>query len=145
MVRNRTSNVVDSQYMSILSRILNDGIYKQTRSGYVYSLFCQSMRFNLRNGFPMLTTKKMFYKGFIHELLWFLKGDTNIKYLVDNNVNFWTPDAYRFYNELLDKDEEITGKKNDRFSIDEFVEKVKEGDSVFLNKKLYDGNVVYNY
>lgn len=144
-MRSRSGNVVDSQYMSILSNILNDGVYKETRSGNVYSLFGLSMRFNLNYGFPMLTTKKMFYRGFIHELLWFLSGDTNIKYLVDNNVNFWTPDAYRFYNELLDKDDKITGRKYDRISMYEFVDKVKAGDSIFLNKQLYDGNTEYCY
>ena len=59
-MRNKNSNVVDSQYMTILSKILNDGSYKETRSGNVYSIFGLSMRFNLKNGFPVLTTKKMF-------------------------------------------------------------------------------------
>ena len=102
-MRTKDGNVVDSQYLAILNKILKEGSYKETRSGKVLSIFGQSMRFNLKDGFPILTTKKMFYRGFIHELLWFLSGDTNIKYLVDNKVNFWTPDAYRFYNELLVK------------------------------------------
>ena len=72
-MRNKSSNVVDSQYMTILSNILNDGCYKETRSGKVYSIFGQSMKFNLKNGFPVLTTKKMFYRGFIQVpiLFWF--------------------------------------------------------------------------
>ncbi len=59
------------------------------------------MRFDLSEGFPLLTTKKvLFPQGVIHELLWFLAGDTNIKYLVDNGVHIWDNDAYRYYNEL---------------------------------------------
>lgn len=58
------------------------------------------MRFDLSEGFPLLTTKKVFLKGVIHELLWFLAGDTNIKYLVDNGVHIWDNDAFRYYNEL---------------------------------------------
>ena len=64
------------------------------------SVFGHQMRFNLTDGFPLLTTKKVFLKGVIHELLWFLAGDTNIKYLVDNGVHIWDNDAYRYYNEL---------------------------------------------
>ena len=87
-MRTKDGNVVDSQYLAILNKILKEGSYKETRSGKVLSIFGQSMRFNLKDGFPILTTKKMFYRGFIHELLWFLSGDTNIKYLVDNKDNF---------------------------------------------------------
>lgn len=132
-MRTRLSNTVDSQYLSILSKIKNEGCYKETRSGTVYSLFGLSMRFDLRNGFPVLTTKKMFTRGFIHELLWFLKGDTNIKYLVDNNINFWTPDAYRFYNELLDKQACYYNSEPStvlRMTMDEFVCKVKSDDKI---------------
>ena len=95
------------------------------------------MRFKLENGFPVLTTKKMFTKGFIYELLWFLRGDTNIKYLIDNGVNFWTPDAYRFYNELINKHAKVTGSDDSllKMSMDEFVENVRSEKSIKIAKK----------
>ncbi|MGL5691339.1 MAG: thymidylate synthase [Bacteroidales bacterium] len=88
---------VDIQYLSHLREIINVGNEKQTRSGSVKSRFGAHMSFDMTEGLPILTSKKMYTKGIIHELLWFLKGDTNIKYLVDNNVNIWTDDAYRWY------------------------------------------------
>jgi thymidylate synthase len=80
--------------------IIDIGEIKETRAGKTRSLFGKQLRFNLKDGLPMLTTKKMFSKGVIHELLWFIKGDTNIKYLVDNGVHIWDDDAYRYYIEL---------------------------------------------
>lgn len=90
-------NNVDKQYLDLLQDILDNGVYKETRSGAVRSVFGRMMRFNLQDGLPILTTKKVFTKGIIHELLWFLKADTNIKYLIDNNVHIWDDDAYRFF------------------------------------------------
>lgn len=144
---NRYTNSVDSQYLDCLRKIKDEGVYKETRSGAVYSCFGMSMRFSLQYGFPVLTTKKMFTRGFIHELLWFLKGDTNIKYLIDNNVNFWTPDAYRFYNELLTRDMKIRGEENVsqllNIGMDEFIERVKDEQTITLaRKKNEHGNIV---
>ena len=93
-------NDVDEQYINLVKSIIANGEVKDTRAGKTRSLFGQQLRFNLKDGLPMLTTKKMFSKGVIHELLWFLKGDTNIKYLVDNGVHIWDDDAYRYYLEL---------------------------------------------
>ena len=90
-------NNVDCQYLDLLKDIMENGIDKETRSGWVRSVFGRTMRFNLQDGFPILTTKKVFTRGFIHELLWFLSSDTNIKYLVDNNVHIWDDDAYRWF------------------------------------------------
>ena len=97
-------NNVDKQYLNLLQDILENGIYKETRAGAVKSVFGRQMRFNLKEGLPILTTKKVFVKGIIHELLWFLNGNTNIKYLVDNNVHIWDDDAFRYYLELCKKD-----------------------------------------
>ena len=85
------------QYLNLLRHVLDNGTEKSDRTGTgTLSVFGYQMRFNLEDGFPLITTKKLHLKSIIYELLWFLKGDTNIKYLNDNKVNIW--------NEWADKD-----------------------------------------
>jgi len=130
-------NKVDRQYLDIAQDILDNGYKKQTRAGEVLSVFDRTMRFDLKEGLPLLTTKKVFTKGCIYELLWFLAGDTNIKFLVDHNVNIWTDDAYRYYNELVDRHNKCAEKVTQHgwfdqqpitpCSKEEFVERVKKG------------------
>src|SRR6187399_341822 len=85
------------QYLDLLNHVLKNGTKKTDRTGTgTTSVFGYQMRFDLNKGFPLLTTKKLHTKSIIYELLWFIKGDTNIKYLKDNGVNIW--------NEWADKD-----------------------------------------
>lgn len=121
------NNNVDNQYLNLVNEIIEHGEVKDTRAGKTRSLFGKQLRFNLKDGLPMLTTKKMFSKGVIHELLWFIKGDTNIKYLIDNGVHIWDDDAYRYF---LDIREKAYGPVNTEsetvISKEEFLEGVKQ-------------------
>ena len=99
------SNKLDLDYQMLLKDILENGIEKETRNGNTISVFGRQIRHNMKDGFPLLTTKKMAVKTMMTELKWFLKGDTNIKYLVDNGCNIWNGDAYKNnYAKLLTKD-----------------------------------------
>ena len=111
-------NALDKQYTGLLQDILDNGVTKSDRTGTgTISVFGRQIRHKMSDGFPLLTTKKMAWKTMVTELLWFLKGDTNIKYLVDNNCHIWTGDAFRNYistykgNFELDKEEFVNAIK----------------------------------
>ncbi|MBP3550622.1 MAG: thymidylate synthase [Alistipes sp.] len=129
------------QYLDLLTRIKTEGAVKTDRTGTgTKSVFGHQMRFDLSQGFPLLTTKKVFLKGIIHELLWFLNGDTNIKYLVDNGVHIWDNDAYRYYNELCVKEGVLP------VTMEEFLRAAQEGiESPIEGYKFGDLNHVYGY
>jgi len=121
------------QYLDMCRDILENGSKKDDRTNTgTISIFGYQSRYNLEEGFPLLTTKKVFIKGIIHELLWFIKGDTNIKYLVDNNVRIWNEWPY----EIFKKSADYNGE-----SLEEFVKKIKEDDA--FAKKHGDLGPVY--
>ncbi|MCF7925948.1 MAG: thymidylate synthase [Candidatus Izimaplasma sp.] len=113
------------QYLDLLTHILNNGEEKANRTDTkTLSTFGYQMRFDLQKGFPLLTTKKVHLKSIIHELLWFINGETNIKYLVDHNVRIWNEWPYQTFKSSSD----FSGE-----SMKEFVQKIKE-DDVFAKK-----------
>ncbi len=114
------------QYQDILKNIMDNGIIKNTRNGKVKSLFGLTFRHNMQDGFPLLTTKEMYWKGIVTELLWFLAGDTNIKYLVDNNCHIWDGDVYKNYLKDLNRDNVSVDDPNYiLLSKEEFINKIK--------------------
>ena len=114
-------NTLDKQYQDLLQYILEYGVSKEDRTGTgTISTFGRQIRHNLNDGFPLLTTKKMAIKSIMTELKWFLKGDTNIKYLVDNGCNIWNGDAYKRYYTYFDKLGEGIP-----YNIKEFIEQIK--------------------
>jgi len=110
------------QYLDLLKDILENGFEKTdyATGTKLKSVFGRQIRFDLSRGFPILTTKKVFLKGIIHELLWFLKGNTNIKYLVDNDVHIWDDWAYKEYKKSIEKGDVPP------LTQEEFVGKIKE-------------------
>lgn len=116
----------EEQYLELLKDILKNGKYKddRTKTG-TKSLFGRQLRYDLSKGFPLLTTKKMFLKGIIYELLWFLRGESNIKYLIDNGVHIWDVWPYKYYRR------KNKGKKI--LTQEEYVQKVKT-DKKFADK-----------
>jgi len=125
-------NKLDLQYKSLLQDILNNGVEKQDRTGTgTLSVFSRQIRHNMSDGFPALTTKKLAFKTMVTELLWFLKGDTNIKYLVDNGCNIWNGDAYKKYVTKVNMQPGIP--MGDILSQNEFINKIKT-DNEFAEK-----------
>jgi thymidylate synthase len=147
-------------YQELLQDILDNGREKESGRANMPNTIGLSrgtiLMQDVHEYFPLLTTKKMFWKGVVHELLWFLRGETNIKYLVDNNVNIWNGDAYRWY---LKKHEEIpVDRKNDAgfdflnpYTEEEFIQFIKDGkrDSticgLYGEYRLGDLGKVYGY
>lgn len=121
---------VDLIYLDLIERIKREGVKKTDRTGTgTLSLLGHQMRFDLSKGFPLLTTKKLPIKAIIHELIWFLRGDTNLKYLADNNVHIWDEWPYKAYliknNIVVPK----TGSDEWNTGIKEFVEKIKSDEN----------------
>jgi thymidylate synthase len=133
-------NSVDKQYQTLLQHILDNGVEKKDRTGTgTLSLFGKQIRHKMSTGFPLLTTKKMPFKTIVTELLWFLRGDTNIKFLVDNGCNIWNGDAYkRYWNCWFNNPEwkptlEDCGLDLTPYTQEEFINKIKT-DNEFAKK-----------
>jgi thymidylate synthase len=107
------------QYLELLQDILDNGAIKKDHNTGIslQSVFGRQMRFDLEQGFPLLTTKKTYWNGILHELYWFLSGQTNIKYLVDNNVHIWDDYPYKTYQKKTEKDQ---------LSKEDFINRIKE-------------------
>jgi thymidylate synthase len=113
------NNTLDKQYQSLLQDILDNGVSKKDRTGTgTISVFGRQIRHKMSEGFPLLTTKKMPFRLIATELLWFLRGDTNIKYLVDNDCHIWDGDAYNNYSSNVQPWEPHLDKN-------QFVERIK--------------------
>lgn len=128
-------NNVDKEYFRLLTTILTNGRRKKNRTGVdTIGVFGEQAKFDINlDAFPILTTKKVYFKGILHELLWFIKGDTNIKYLVDNNVHIWDEWAYKRYKDTFGLTHTSLVKQPncgpcEPASQDEFIQKIKDDD-----------------
>ena len=118
-------NNLDNQYTDLLQDILDNGVTKSDRTGTgTISIFGRQIRHKMSDGFPLLTTKKMPFKTIVTELLWFLRGDTNIKYLVDNDCHIWDGDAYKNYLSKINNGRIYPNS----FTQEEFINKIKTDD-----------------
>jgi thymidylate synthase len=125
-------NNIDKEYEKLLQDILNNGINKKDRTGTgTISVFGRQIRHKMSEGFPLLTTKKMAWKSIVTELLWFLRGDTNIKYLVDNDCHIWDGDAYKNYEKAFSNP--VIVPNHTKLSQELFINKIKT-DNVFAKK-----------
>lgn len=122
----RNNKLPDLQYLHNMENIIECGNVKHTRAGKTKSIFPVNMSFALYSGLPILTTKKVYTQGCIAELLWFIQGKTNIKYLLDNNTHIWDDDAYRYYKQVVNPQSNI--------SKEEFLEKVKNQEMTCFSK-----------
>lgn len=144
------------QYLDLLKQIKEQGTLKDPARKNLpktLSLFGTRLECNMKDGFPLLTTKKIHFKSIVTELLWFLKGDTNIKYLVNNSCNIWNQDAYRWYLKTWNQFSDCFIIKKDDieepYTFEEFIEKIKQGEefntSIPSNYILGDLGKVYGH
>ncbi len=139
-------NNIDRQYKELLEHIIHFGVEKKDRTGTgTKSLFGWQIRHRMEEGFPLLTTKKMAWKSIVTELLWFLRGDTNIKYLVDNGCHIWDGDAYKnwfkkgrtefeeFADPMFMSEDALGKEKFHKISKEWFIEQIKT-DTEFAKK-----------
>ena len=121
---------VDTTYLTLLQKLIDEGVEKGDRTGTgTKSIFGYQMRYDLSHGFPLLTTKKVPMKAIIHELIWFVRGDSNLKYLADNNVHIWDEWPFKAY--LIRNNIPVppTGSEEWNTGIKAFIEKIKSDDA----------------
>ena len=133
-------NNIERDYLKLMYDVFKNGELKQGRNGKTRSVFGRQIRHNMSEGFPLLTTKKMYWKGIVTELLWFLRGDTNIKFLVDNGCHIWDGDAYKnwfengrtefekFADPMFMSEDSLGKEKFHKISKEWFIEKIKTDD-----------------
>ena len=122
-------NKLDTQYLELLQDILDNSVRTEDRTGTgTLSIFGRQIRHKMSEGFPLLTTKKMPFRLIATELMWFLRGDTNIKYLVDNDCHIWNGDAYKKYIKVETERTEKTGQTWTPLTIEEFADRIKTDD-----------------
>jgi len=134
-------NRIDTDYQNLLKDILENGVVKETRNGSTISVFGRQIRHKMSEGFPLLTSKKMYMKGIVTELLWFLRGDTNIKYLVDNDCHIWDGDAYKNYERRWETEGKFLSPPVNKFTKEEFINEIKT--NLMVAKELGDLGPIY--
>ena len=140
-------NKLDKQYTDLLQTIIDYGVEKKDRTGTgTKSIFGYTIRHKMSDGFPLLTTKKMAWKTMVTELLWFLRGDTNIKFLVDNDCHIWDGDAYKAYEKSYEMGKHLEGSGllwMSKETIETFIYRIKTDDE--FAKKFGDLGKIYGH
>ena len=140
---NKVKNKLDEQYINLLRTIKEFGVEKEDRTGTgTRSIFGYTIRHNMADGFPLITTKKMYWKGIVTELLWFLQGRTDLRFLLENGCHIWTGDAYRVYDKDFDREHPpFSAPYPKRLTKEEFEKKIMEDDE--FNKWYGDLGPIY--
>jgi len=140
---NKVKNKLDEQYINLLRTIKECGVEKEDRTGTgTRSIFGYTIRHNMTDGFPLITTKKMYWKGIVTELLWFLQGRTDLRFLLENGCHIWTGDAYRVYDKDFDREHPpFSAPYPKRLTREEFEKKIMEDDE--FNKWYGDLGPIY--
>jgi thymidylate synthase len=141
--KKRMKNKLDEQYINLLKTIKEFGSQKEDRTGTgTRSIFGYTIRHNMADGFPLLTTKKMFWKGIVTEMLWFLQGRTDLRFLLENGCHIWTGDAYKVYDKDFDREHPpFSAPYPPRLTVKEFEEKIMSDDE--FNKWYGDLGPIY--